>query len=307
MKILITGGNGLVGKSLFNLIDEKSSHIYKFTNSKECDLRIFTHADNLFNTFRPDIVVHLASRVGGLFANQTHNLEFLLDNVKINGNIIELCNKYNVKKLINILSTCIFPDIIDYPITSDKLHIGLPHQSNIGYAFSKRLLHVGSNLLKTTSVINLIPTNIYGEYDNYNLENSHVIPALIHKIHNTKYKDDLFMKGNGKNLRQFLYVDDLSKIILFFIDHSFDTNLDIIISPENEISIKSLTDIILTIFNKDINTIYENSDINNGQYKKTVSSNDIYKYIPDFKYTSIYDGLYKTINFFLSNYNIIRK
>lgn len=307
--ILVTGSDGLVGCSLKKFLHE---YIVHYTNSKECDLRDLSQVDMLFSQVSPTIVVHLAARVGGVYANLNNNLDFLLDNSKLNNNIIEMCRKYNVKLLINVLSTCIFPDKnITYPITSDQLHNGLPHQSNIGYSFSKRLLHISSNLLSdttTTSVVNLTPTNLYGENDNYNLTNAHVIPALIHKVYLAKTSGtDLIIKGDGSAMRQFLYVDDLSNVIAYFIRYKAPKYTELIVAPptKDEISIKTLLSIIVNKLEY-TGTILYDTTYPNGQIKKTVDSNEINKYT-HFHFTPLKNGLEKTIAFFCNNYDTIRK
>lgn len=314
--ILVTGAHGLVGRSLqellgYNYVDKYMD--YYFLTSTECDLRNTTETDLLFKRIRPHTVVHLAAKVGGVYDNINNNYEFLNENISINMNVVNCCKKYRVKKLINILSTCIFPDKnIKYPLTSDQLHNGLPHNSNIGYAFSKRLLQVASSLLSETHVINLIPTNLYGKFDNYNLESSHVIPALVHKVYLSKYiGKQLILNGSGSARRQFLYVDDLSRVILHFIYESIEpVNLSIIVAPpqSQECSIKDVLDTIKYEFNW-VGTVIYDSTYSDGQLVKTVDSSEINIYIPDFRFTDLKRGLSQVISFFHNNYNtdVIRK
>lgn len=316
MNILITGSQGLVGTSLKKSlnIDDKNNYIYLTKN--ECDLRNINDTKHIFNTHKPDIVIHLASRVGGVYSNIDNNYQFLIDNILINMNIVECCRIFNVKKLINILSTCIFPsENISYPLTTQQLHNGLPHHSNIGYAYSKRILHILSELLssnKNIKIINIIPTNLYGENDNYNLQQSHVIPALIHKTFLSKINNHkLQITGDGSAVRQFLYVDDLSKIISHFTFTNYNNNfINIIASPpdSDEISIKHLVNIIYEkiygCVDKE-NIVYIQG--NNGQHKKTTNDNDIKEYIPNFKFTSLNDGLENVVKYFQNNYDNIRK
>lgn len=316
MKVLVTGGYGLVGKSFQKIVKSKDvlSDEFVFLSRQDCDLRNMEDVYSIFDEIKPDIVVHLASCVGGVYENMLNNYNYLLDNTRLNLNIIDACNKYGVKRLINILSTCIFPDKgIVYPLTSDQLHNGLPHNSNIGYAYSKRILHLTSELLANKSnilkVINLTPTNLYGFDDNYNLESSHVIPGLIHKTYNCKKENiPLKINGSGKAKRQFLYVDDLSRIIYKFIYlNILDKNISVIVSPPetDEISISELVNEICKNFNfYDFN--YDTS-FSDGQLKKTVSSNELLRYLPDFKFTPLKNGLHDTINFFIENYDTVRK
>ena len=321
MKILVTGGYGLVGKSLQKVLEGNhtfTGHEFYFLSSKECDLRDIQETADFFIDYKPDIVVHLASRVGGVYANMNGNYDYLIDNARININVVDCCNKSGVKMLINILSTCIFPDKnIEYPLTSDQLHNGLPHDSNIGYAFSKRILHLASHLLTTVKddikVVNLTPTNLYGDYDNYNLQSSHVIPGLIHKTGLAiKSHSRLRVYGSGAAKRQFLYADDLSNVILQFIelyisDNLTESEISCIVSPpeSSEISIKDIVKNICSImkYNREIEYDLSYSD---GQYKKTASSDELKKYLPNFTFTPIEIGLEKTIQFFIQNYKDLR-
>ena len=284
MNILITGSSGLIGKSLQSLIQDKKNN-YIFLTSKDCDLRNLENVNKIFNKYQPDIVIHLASKVAGLYGNMNNNYIFLMDNIKINSNILECCEKYKIKRLINILSTCIFPnDNIKYPLTSDQILNGKPHNSNSGYAYSKRFLYIGSELLTNYSdieIINLIPTNLYGKYDNYNLDNSHVIPGLIHKIYLSKINNsELIIKGSGLAKRQFLYVDDLSKIILELMFKKLESKFySLVISPpvSDEITIKELINILCKKFesNNLLNKIKYDTSYSDGQIIKTSDSNEL--------------------------------
>lgn len=320
MIVLVTGGSGLVGKSIQGLVKSLEFNIddYIFLSSSQCDLRKDEEVDKVFNEYKPDIVIHLASLVAGLYGNMDNNYRFLIDNIKINTNILECCNKYNVKRLINILSTCVFPEQnehnnLSYPLTSSQILNGRPHPSNSGYAHSKRILHIGSRLLTNTSdieIVNLIPTNLYGKHDNYNLQKSHVIPGLIHKIYLAKKSNtNLVIKGTGKAKRQFVYVDDFAKIILHFVSRPLNKPFNSVIvcpSKDREITIKDLIDKLVSMFEFDGKIIYD-SDYPDGQDIKTADSSELLEYIPDFTFVKLEDGLHKTINYFLQNYETLRK
>jgi GDP-L-fucose synthase len=314
MKILVTGSNGLVGFSIKKKLNSNDSLNVYYSNSKDCDLRNENKVSELFEKVKPEVVIHCASLVGGVYENMNNNFKFLVENARLNLNIIDNCNKYNVKKCILILSTCIFPDkSVKYPLTSNQLHNGLPHFSNIGYAYSKRLLSIAGSILSensNTKVIQLIPTNLYGENDNYNINQAHVIPALIHKIHKAEQENkDLELYGSGNAIRQFLYVDDLAEIIEHFsiVDYDEKDIMCITSCPEkDEISILELAKLIAKIYNFK-GEIKPNKDYNDGQYKKTTSDSDVMKYMPSFKFTSLEKGLKQTISYFKENYDKIRK
>lgn len=320
MIILVTGGSGLVGKSIQSLVKSLEFNIddYIFLSSSQCDLRRDEEVDKVFNEYKPDVVVHLASLVAGLYGNMDNNYRFLMDNVKINTNILECCNKYNVKRLVNILSTCVFPEQneynnLSYPLTSSQILNGRPHPSNSGYAHSKRILHIGSRLLTNTSdieIVNLIPTNLYGKHDNYNLQKSHVIPGLIHKIYLAKQNNtNLIIKGTGKAKRQFVYVDDFAKIILHFVSIHLNKSFNsIIVCPSNdrEITIRDLINKLTSMFEFNGKIIYD-SDYPDGQDIKTADSSELLAFMPDFEFLTLEDGLHKTINHFVQNYDTLRK
>jgi GDP-L-fucose synthase len=311
--ILVTGSSGLLGKSLQKITcqhDQKDLKFFFLTRS-DCDLTDIHSVKAVFKTIQPDVVIHLASVVGGVYENMNNNYRLFLDNIRINTNIIDACNVFNVKKLINILSTCIFPDLnIKYPLTADQIHNGPPHFSNMGYAYSKRILHIGAGLLPNTQVTNIIPTNLYGENDNYNIVKAHVIPALIHKTYLAKQNDTpLLISGSGNALRQFLYIDDLSNIIFNLVSpgsgssQQYEKNDLIICPPEShEISIKDLVNKIVNIFDFHGEIVYDTTQ-NDGQLKKTSQSDELFT---DYNFTNINTGLINTINYFVKHYDTLR-
>lgn len=318
MLVLVTGGSGLVGESIQHNLTQDTHYDYVFLSSKDCDLRDSIKVEEIFSKYNPDIVVHLASLVAGLYGNMDNNYKFLIDNIKINTNILECCNKFNVKRLVNILSTCIFPENNEYnnlvyPLTSNQILNGRPHPSNSGYAHSKRILHIGSKLLTNTSnieIVNLIPTNLYGKHDNYHLQKSHVVPGLIHKIFLAQQNEtNLIIKGSGNAKRQFVYVDDFANLILHFVKCQLHKPFNVlIVSPpkEEEISIKTLVKKLTDIFEFKGKVIFD-TDYPDGQDIKTADSNELLEYLPDFKFTNIDDGLNHTISHFIEHYPNVRK
>lgn len=321
MKILVTGGTGLVGSSIKEYVKNDFANSYLFLSSRDVNLINENDVKTLFKDYRPDVVIHLASRVAGLYGNMNDNYGFLVDNLKINTNILDNCKRYKVKKLINILSTCVFPDKnVSYPLTSDQILNGEPHTSNEGYSYSKRVLFTGSKLLFNQrelfdmpdfSVVNIIPTNLYGEHDNYHLINSHVIPGLIHKCYLAQRDNyPLVIKGSGSAKRQFLYSGDLAKIIMSFAkSNKYDGQFLSLIASVNstrEISIKQVVEKIVKCFDFNGEIVYDTT-FSDGQPAKTTDSNEVLKYFPDFKFTDIDTGLNNMIKFFKENFETIRK
>jgi len=174
-KIVITGGTGLIGSAF-----KKGKKL----GSKDYDLRSTVETNKMFEENNPDVVIHTAAKVGGVGANMQYPANFYYDNIMMNTNIIQSSFEHRVKKLVCFLSTCVFPDKIEYPLTEDKIHQGEPHPSNASYAYAKRMADIqikAYNKQYETNYFSVIPCNVYGIKDNFNLHNGHVIPTLIHK------------------------------------------------------------------------------------------------------------------------------
>ncbi len=303
MKILITGGSGLVGSALKDVIIQDEC---VFLTSKQCDLRDYQQTLIFFQTYCPDYVIHLACNCGGLFKNLNQKMTLFEDNILINFNVIKVCHKLGVKKLISCLSTCIFPDNITYPITEDMLHNGPPHFSNDGYAYSKRLLEIHTRLYReeyNDNFICIIPTNIYGKHDNFDINDAHVIPALIHKCYLAKKSNQPFIvSGSGTPLRQFIYSKDLAKLILYIL-YNYHEKDNIILSPTDEISIGEIASIIAKEMDYEFQFDITKTD---GQFRKTVSNEKLLNYLPTFQFTPLQKGIHETIQWFLENHESFR-
>ncbi|KAL6077343.1 GDP-L-fucose synthase, variant 2 [Balamuthia mandrillaris] len=193
-RILVTGGTGLVGRAIRECVEQEDpatrvQESWIFLSSKDADLRSPAEARKVFEKHQPTHVIHLAARVGGLFENMRYKVEFWRENIAINDNVLELSREFKVAKLVSCLSTCIFPDKTSYPITEAMIHNGPPHDSNVGYAYAKRMLDVLNRCYHEQygcQFTSIVPTNIFGKHDNFNLESSHVIPGLIHKLYLAK-------------------------------------------------------------------------------------------------------------------------
>ena len=307
MKIVVTGGSGLVGKAI-QQISKNYKHNFTFIGSKDCNLLDYSQLLNFLKENKPDLVIHLAAMVGGLFKNMKYPVEMFEKNILMNTNLLRACHECNIDNVISCLSTCIFPNEIKYPINETSLHDGKPHDSNFAYAYAKRMLEIQSRCYREQykrNYICIIPTNIYGPYDNFSLTDGHVIPSLIHKCYLAKKENkDFEVKGSGKPLRQFIYSIDLAKIILNLCENCRGDNL--IISSYEEISIEDISKIIASKF-KYQNRIVFNTNYSDGQFKKTVDNKKLVDLIPKLKFTNIEDGINETIDWFLENYNSIRK
>jgi GDP-L-fucose synthase len=224
----------------------------------------------------------------------------------MNDNIFQECHKRNIKKLVSCLSTCIFPDKTTFPIDETMIHDGAPHFSNEGYAYAKRMVDVQNRMyrdqygMKFTSVI---PTNIFGKHDNFHLEDSHVIPGLIHRGYLCKQKGEPFqIWGTGKPLRQFIFSKDLARLMVWTL-RSYDEADPIILSvgEEDEVSIADVAHTVAKAlgFEGEIQFDATKAD---GQHKKTANNAKLRRYLPDFKFTPFEDAMKETVEWFTENY-----
>lgn len=311
--ILVTGGSGLVGSAIKSIHHNYPNYDFIFVSSKMCNLLDYNQTLEFFKLSKPDYVIHLAANVGGLFKNMKYPVNMLEDNLLINTNVLKASNEINIESLIACLSTCIFPDKIERDvITESDLHKGPPHESNASYAYAKRMLQVqcdAYNKQYGRKYVCVIPTNIYGPNDNFDLENSHVIPGLIHKCFLAKESNNKFIvSGSGKPLRQFIYSEDLAKMIMWFLEinlNRLSNNLvtSIILSPDesDEISIAEIAKLIAKKFNYE-HMIEFDTTKSDGQYKKTVDNSLFRSFNPDYKFIDITKGLDITIDWFKTNF-----
>lgn len=303
--ILITGGSGLLGSSI------KFGHK---PSSSEVDLlkdgSLQKYLD--LNT-EIDTIIHAAGLVGGVKRNNDYIYDFFSKNLRMALNVMDvIANNDRVKNATFILSTCIFPENVKYPVDVSDMTKGEPHPTNYGYAYAKRMLEIGARALRdqyNKNIKCLIPCNLYGFNDNYSIEGGHVIPSLIHKCYLAKQnKTDFVIWGSGNAQREFIFASDLEKIMkAIYVDKA---NIDdmMIISSKNEYSIKEIVKIIVDIFNFKGNVVFDTTKPE-GIFKKPTMNNSFLKFIEDnnIELTDINDGLKQTINYFVSNYNSIRK
>jgi len=297
---LVTGGRGLVGSSLSGDMNRVGS---------EFDLRDKAVTDKLFSDLSPKNVIHCAARVGGLGGNMNHKGEFFYDNIMMNTNVIESCRIHNVKKLVCFLSTCVFPNDVEYPLTEKKIHLGPPHNTNDSYSYAKRMAEVQIRAYREQYGLNyvtVIPSNIYGPNDNFDLANGHVVPSLIHKCYLAKKNNTPFkIWGSGKPLREFIFSKDVGKLTEWVLDN-YEGEEPLILSTSDEVSIKDVVNLIVKHMSFDGEVIWE-SDKPDGQFRKPSDNSKLLSYLPDFKFTSLDEGLKETIDWFIDNYENCRK
>jgi GDP-L-fucose synthase len=309
-KTLVTGGNGLVGSQFNGEIIPVNSFICDLKDStKVNDLLEFYTNKNIHGDNVVDKIIHCAAKVGGVGSNMNFKGEFYYDNIMINTNIIESSRKYGIKKLVAFLSTCVFPDNIEYPLTESKIHLGPPHFSNYSYAYSKRMVDVQIRSYREQYGLNytsVIPTNIYGINDNFNLDNGHVVPSLIHKCYIAKDTNTTFnIWGSGEPLREFIYNKDVAKITEWVLEN-YNEPEPIILSTSEEISIRDVVYMISELMNFKGKISFDLTKPD-GQHRKPSDNSKLLNYLPDFKFTPLHEGLKETVNWFIDNYEKVRK
>ena len=252
-RILVTGGTGLVGKHLKDIMPNAI-----YLSSRDANLLNAKSVDTIIGMNKPDIVIHLAARVGGVLDNITYPVEYLEENTLINTNLLRACHKHDVQKVISIGSTCIYPDVVEeYPMKEKDLFNGPPPPDNFAYAMSKRLMVTQIDSYKkqyNRDWSYLVPCNLYGEHDKYEEHHSHFVSALIKKLYEAKNKVEIW--GTGKPLRQFMYAGDLARVIKDVIEYDIVGNFNV--APDDGISIEEITKIGMEACGKgDLEIVYD--------------------------------------------------
>ncbi|GIR58788.1 MAG: GDP-L-fucose synthase [Crocinitomicaceae bacterium] len=251
-KIYIAGHNGMVGSAIIQKNENrKITQIFLVKGSKELDLRNQHQVNEFFQSERPDYVFLAAAKVGGILANNTYKASFMYDNLSIQNNVIHASYKNNVKKLLFLGSSCIYPKFAAQPIREESLLTSELEPTNEPYAIAKI---AGLKMCQfyreqyDCNFISLMPTNLYGPNDNFDLKNSHVLPALLRKFHEAKINKNssVILWGTGKPLREFLYVDDLANACVHFM-HNYNENSPVNIGTGKDITISDLAYLIKEI------------------------------------------------------------
>jgi GDP-L-fucose synthase len=305
MTILVTGSQGLVGSALKEIL---KGDVY-FATRAEADLTSFEQTLELFKRVNPSKVIHLAALVGGIGGNLMHSGDYFRNNLLINTNVLESARISGVQRLVSFMSTCVFPNDGPWPLNPKNLHDGAPHPSNFGYAYAKRMLEVQSRAYRSQWGLDyfvVIPTNIYGPHDNFNLVEGHVVPALIHKVQLAiQDQSPVHIWGSGKPLREFVYSRDIAKLTVWMLNNYFGED-PVILSSGIENSIEELTEEICQAMGYQ-GEIIKDLDKPDGQFRKPSDTSALHDLFPDFEFTSLKDGINETIQWFLQAYPNIRK
>jgi GDP-L-fucose synthase len=269
-------------------------------------------ASNNAEFFTGKNVIHLAAKVGGVKANTDEIVDFYMINSTLNQTLLNTCSLAKANKVVSLLSTCIYPDApyVSYPLTEDQLHLGPPHESNFGYAYAKRMVDVMSRAYRQQygcNFITAIPNNLYGENDNFDLENSHVIPAIIRKVWEAKINKEpsIVCWGDGSPLREFTYSKDIARILIFLMEN-YDGPEPINIGCTEEYSIKEIVEIICNIFEYTGKIVWD-TNMPSGQHRKPSSNQKLLNLGWEKKwYTPLEEGLKTTCEWFKVNYPNVR-
>ncbi len=301
-KIYVAGSRGMVGSAIVRKLKAEGYKNIVTKSSKDLDLRSQQAVKDFFTAERPTHVFLAAAKVGGIMANNTYRAEFLYDNLMIETNIIHLAYQNGVEKLMFLGSSCIYPKLAPQPLKEDYLLTGLLESTNEPYAIAKI---AGIKLCESyrdqygANFISAMPTNLYGQGDNYNLQNSHVIPAMLRKFHVGKQTEADFVEiwGSGTPLREFMYVDDLADACYFLMEN-YNDKLFVNMGTGDEVTIKELALTIKDVvgFEGDIRFDTSKPD---GTPRKLMDSSKIHNL--GWKHrTSLKEGLAKAYQFFLA-------
>jgi len=299
-KIYIAGHRGMVGSSCWRLLKRKGYHNLIGKTSKELDLRNQNDVYNLLEQEQPAIIIDAAARVGGILANNNYPYEFLMENMLIQNNLISTAHELDIQKFIFLGSSCIYPKMAPQPIKEEYLLSGPLEETNQWYAIAKisgvKLIEALRKQYKRDYVA-LMPTNLYGPGDNYDLKTSHVLPAMIRKFHEAKLNNhaDVLLWGTGTPKREFLHVDDLANAVLFAIENKMGQSLYNVGSGE-EISIKELAELVQNIIGHSGKIVWDRAKPD-GTPRKLMNSSKVKKFGYDTS-ISLKEGIKSTYEIF---------
>ncbi|MFO7828150.1 MAG: GDP-L-fucose synthase [Bacteroidales bacterium] len=302
--IYIAGHNGMVGSAIVRKLEGEGYHNIITKSSKELDLINQESVNNFFSKYKPEYVFLAAAKVGGIHANNTYRAEFLYQNLMIEANVIHAAHNHGVQKLLFLGSSCIYPKMAPQPLKEEYLLSGYLEPTNEPYAIAKI---AGIKLCETyreqynNNFISVMPTNLYGPNDNYDLQNSHVLPALIRKFHEAKInqKNEVEIWGSGKPMREFLHVDDLADAC-YFLMLNYNKKETLNIGTGKDISIKELAILIKEIVGFD-GELKFNTQMPDGTPRKLLDVSKLeslgWKYKINLK-----EGIKNAYNDFLTRY-----
>lgn len=303
-KVLITGGNGFLGKHISKLFMSNNYEVF-CPSSKEYNLTKEKEVEKLFRE-NPNyhILIHAAADIGGIGYSSRNSSKQFYNNILMNTFILHYASMNNVNKFVGLGSVCSYPALTAVPFNENKIWDGYPVETNDAYGFTKRMLLAQGIFYKRDydfSSIHLVPVNLYGPGDDFSLKNSHVIPALIRKIHLAKINKEKTVNvwGTGEESREFLYVEDAAKAI-FMATEKYNKMEPVNIGSGIEIKIKDLCILIARLMNFNANFVFSNNGLG-GQQRRKLDVSKAKKEFGFYAETSLSDGLLKTISYFYEN------
>ena len=303
-KIYVAGHRGLVGSAIVRNLEDKGYKNIIYRTHKELDLTNQEAVRRFFEEEKPEYVFLAAAKVGGIHANNTYPADFIYDNLMIQNNVIKAAHDFEVKKLLFLGSTCIYPKMAPQPIKEEYLLTGSLEETNEAYAVAKI---AGLEMCKFfkrqygDNFISCMPTNLYGPNDNFDLKNSHVLPALIRKFHEAKVNNSEAVEvwGTGTPLREFLYVDDMADACVFLMEN-YDGEQHVNIGTGEEVSIRELAETVKEVVGFDGELVF-NTDMPDGTPRKLTTVDKLHGLGWKHK-VSLNEGIKLAYNWFLENY-----
>jgi len=315
-KIYISGHTGMVGSAVMREFENRGYKNLLFKDYPGLNLISQSETNDFFENEKPEFVIMAAAKVGGILANNTYRADFIYDNLMIEANVINAAYKNNVEKLIFLGSSCIYPKMAAQPLKEETLLSGYLEETNEPYAIAKIAgIKLCENFYRQygCNFYSIMPTNLYGPHDNFNLETSHVLPAFIRKFHEAKVNnlESVTIWGSGKPMREFLYVEDLADAILFLTENIDANDLyendisHINIGSGKDITIDDLANLIAEIVGFKGNIVHDATKPD-GTPRKLMDVSRINKLGWEYK-TDLRDGLVKTYKWFQDNIEIRRE
>ena len=303
-KIYVAGHRGLVGSAIVRNLEAKGYTNIVYRTHKELDLTNQADVQAFFKEEQPEYVILAAAKVGGIHANNTYPADFIYDNLMIQNNVIKAAHDYKVKKLLFLGSTCIYPKMAPQPIREEYLLTGALEETNEAYAVAKI---AGLEMCKFfkrqygDNFISCMPTNLYGPNDNFDLQSSHVLPALIRKFHEAKVngRDTVEVWGTGTPLREFIYVDDMADACVFLMEN-YDGEQHVNIGTGEEVSIRELAETVKEVVGFEGELVF-NTDMPDGTPRKLTTVDKLHGLGWKHK-TSLNEGIKLAYEWFLENY-----
>lgn len=306
-RILVTGADGLVGHAIRRL-SLQSPHEFLFIGRKDADLTKESDVKKVLGDYRPDYVIHTAAKVGGIGGNMVGQADYFYSNILMNTYVIHYCHAYDVKKLLAFSSVCVFPDDVS-TLQEDLMHEGPPFSGNFAYAHAKRMVDVQIRAYKSQfnrqNYCSIIPGNIYGTHDFYNLQYGHVIPSLIYKVWKAKKQnEDFTVWGDGKSLREFILSDDLARILLRLLE--LETLPErLLVGGYEQHSIRDVVELLAQVAGFKGKIVFDTSKPI-GQRSRRSDLTRLRSLFPDFKPLPLKEGLAIAYDWFDKNYPNVR-